>query len=169
MATSRIHDNMMDMNMEDCVSALKALGMDYTQDTSSNLPVEMLRKKVSKALEYTQSSMKEKTINLTTLKSWAIGTENKPVAEATNTPISYLQIAHQAFSSSIKRADARFEDPFLDLRQTVMALGIYWDNGERVFMVEESSGKYGFTLRVRFSRINDYSWITYTSTDCGSI
>ncbi len=43
-----------------------------------------------------------------------------------------------------------FVDPFIDLRQSVMAFGMNCESGLRIAIIEDPAGNYSFTIRVSF-------------------
>lgn len=147
-ATTGASFHKMDLDREECLKVLDVLGIDLPQETK--LPLEVLQKRVGKALDCTQTALKSKKINPSELKKWRSSPE-KSLFEATKT-INMME-ATQNQAKAIAAGGQHlpptlFVDPFTDLRQSVMSFGMNCESGLRVALIEDPEEKYSCTIRV---------------------
>lgn len=145
----------MEMTRQECLLVLKALQVDPPSNTK--LSLDNLQKRLLRAIACTQGELKlpdSDVVDPLKLETWAEASKvtGSSLAEASKT-LNIMEAAQNKARREQGKDVPTFEDPFIDLRQTVMALGLHWENGIRFVRIEDKDGIHGFTLRVGISAV----------------
>ena len=131
----------MDASRDEILVVLACMGVELTPTTK--LPLVALQRRLTKALDCTQSVIKSKEVDPSAFPLWS--STSRDSLEKASQVIS-MQEAFQG--SGLLAQQPLYENAFLDLRQTVVGFGHHWDEGYRHIIVEDMDGSYGVTLRV---------------------
>ena len=134
----------MDVTRNDLLDLL--LSMDIKLPPRTKLPEAELEKRLSKALDavqYLSRVVPSTPFNPSTHPAW-----NKSIKTADAVTRHTFGEASIVYESKLRGVDDPFplyENPFTDLRQTLMHMTKAWDEGRDTFIFKDKGGIYVFT------------------------
>jgi hypothetical protein len=141
------------LSRSETISLLASLGVDVP--SHSKLPDASLKQRLSKALNATQqlsTVLPRAVLDPSVLQRW------DPTRESAHEAVRRSNMM-EASANVLARAQGRLnftelgENPFMDVRQTLMVLGRMWDSGITGALMEDANESRGMILRVRSSHL----------------
>ena len=136
----------MDISRDEIIEILG--DMDVKLPANTKLPLDALEQRLTRAIELAQAPVSDKEVNPSKLKKWTSkSSKKKPMIDVMGA-VTWKEAA--MLMAPVHPVNVmEYINSFISLRNAIVEIGVNWDDGSKLAVVEDEKMAYGFTMRVR--------------------
>ncbi|KLO05440.1 hypothetical protein SCHPADRAFT_946908 [Schizopora paradoxa] len=135
----------MDVTRDEIIEILG--DMDVKLPANTKLPLDALQQRLTRAIELAQAPVTSDEVDPSKLKKWSIkASKKKPMIDVMGA-VTWKEAA-MLMAPVGQRNPMEYINAFISLRNAVVEIGVNWDEGSKLAVVEDEKMAYGFSMRI---------------------
>ena len=136
----------MDITRDEIIEILG--DMDVKLPANTKLPLDALQQRLTHAVELAQAPVKGSEVDPSKLKKWSSkSSKKKPMIDVMGA-VTWKEAA--MLMAPVHPVNVmEYINAFISLRNAIVEVGVNWDEGSKLAVVEDEKMAHGFTMRVR--------------------